>query len=417
MEKTINDLRFLEDISNITTYKDMLKFYVRNKKYLPNLEINFCLDVHEHTGFYNAPSDKCSKYIKNLYATQNIKFLNDTILKQHILGLQPSFELDLIFSFDSNFASYIHQYRNNGKLNSKNIEFLEIIDWLIDFNYNYDYMFYGLEVGSKQGLIEDRLLESILSLKIFNTLDKEYYKKYKKFESIFTEKENRQKAKNELDFMKSHKEFYDEIRNTKDVYYILLLHIISLQFKYKKEDLIKKIESLLYFMQDQIGAIFLRILHLSINYFQQNNMKEHYLKTINKGMSNPLMKIEKLSWDLTLLFYWEGYATRNPMSVGGFLPCMITMDEGFAKAIDNHKIKAIVKHDGDFELIASNTTSEYLKQLCEENFSISHFFEEESIQTRRLKSVEFRNKDFSLLRQQEEQEVISVLKNSLYTSY
>jgi len=310
------------------------------------------------------PSSVRNKLIP-YFEHEKIYFMSDEIILNTLSRKNVEIPIDYTVCFDTNFASYIGTIVRGGDLKENNDSVISILDSLIYHDINFDHLFYLAEnikqvrktILDKEGdslsshgfwkTLKKYFRWNLVALELFREINCKHYKKTSVPKSNLSFRHAfKQSIENTYRFYasKQGREFCGHIIENQRVILLLLIKIISIQFKSGKKERVKLTE-LLEFMHNKIGAYFDREAMIATIYYIDRNMVP-FLSSVSVGcrQTRLLKKLDNLAWDIVSVRFIE-----QIMAYGGegqfFVPYFLTLDSKLAEIYGLYRVKAVIFDD------------------------------------------------------------------------
>lgn len=328
--------------------------------------------------------------IMTIFEYPNLAFYSSKIVKGMTEGKRVPLAVDYSISFESNTATYLHDYLTYGTCSVKDFEIT--LHTLLENNYNLDPMFYMIETFTKGNKSND-FYENLYSIKKLMTCDINYYNRTKKIKSVFSDIEVKNIVKEDLYHLENNlKPVIDKAKEQQFTMKIILLAMAFSRYEYKTEK--ERVSYLVKFMSEKMKAIFLRELIIAINYFYFENIKDKDLKSIEKDKHkffNPLNgqseikffeELDGMAWDFTIVRQLEMYFSSKPNpDADFFIPFLFTYDKGLIEVMKMFYCKDFLIFHEDKRTIPIPAIDRFDMKKIEE-YGLSHYFTEEAMNNR-----------------------------------
>lgn len=371
--------------------KDTFEIYLNNfqscsehKLDIITSDKNMALNIHIFKNIMDLPN------VMTIFEYPNLAFYSPKIVKGMTERKRVPLAVDYSISFESNTATYLHDYLTNGTCSVKNFEIT--LHTLLENNYNLDPMFYMIETFAK-GNKSDDFYENLYSIKKLMTCDIESYNRTKKIKSIFSDSKIKNIVKEELYHLENNlKPVIDKAKEQHLIMKIILLAMAFFRYKYKTEK--EQVSYLVKFMSEKMKAIFLRELIIATNYFYFENIKDNDLKRSEKNKhsffnplngqdeSNFFEKLDAMAWDFTIVRQLEMYFSSKPNpDADFFIPFLFTYDKGLIEVMKMFYCKDFLIFHEDKRTIPIPAIDRFDMKKIEE-YGLSHYFTEEAMNSR-----------------------------------
>lgn len=330
--------------------------------------------------------------------SENIFFIDNEILKKMITLDKVDIPIDYSVMFDTNYASYIHQFVNNNTNNFKN-EIFKSIDILLRENFQYDYYFYLVE-NSKAldlGLHYDMdyfknthqdIYENLVSLELFKSADEKLYREKGKVKYTLSPNEARQNVEEligKLFCTQEGKDHLKQLRFLQKQLTLFLIGVFQIHFSSNRSPQ-KKMKELFDFMNEKVGVYYEREAMVAYKYFKEKGGVRIFRK-INKDTAPQkiLELIDNIAWDFTAPRIMEFL-----MRFGGvskfFIPFFLSHDIGLKEILKLYSVKGVIINEtSDFIPFPSVITREYLEnEKCTIDFDYYFSNENKTMRKARL---------------------------------
>ena len=327
------------------------------------------------------------------FQSSKLYFIDNEILG-NMLSSYNNVEIPIDYSimFDTNYASYIHQFVNNPSNNLSN-EVFTTIALLLRENYQYDFNFYLIENSKSMDLksvydfntfIHDHneIYQNIISLELFKSIDSTLFKNTGKLNYTITKSEATQNATDLITKLFCTKHGIEYLQNftfLQKQMTLFLIGMLNIHFSSNKGPQ-KKIHELFDFMNEKVGVYFERESIVAHKYFKKNGNLRIFRKIQKNGdATNILQTIDNIAWDFVAPRVMEFF-----MRFGGegkfFLPFILSHDVGLKEILKLFNIKACYIDDnpGFIPVPSINTQDYYKTEKCEINFE-SYFSKEDKL--------------------------------------
>ncbi|RNB67311.1 hypothetical protein [Brevibacillus panacihumi] len=341
-----------------------------------------------------------SNIVKTLYSDNNdfvpyfqsskLYFIDNEILN-NMLSSQNNVEIPIDYSimFDTNYASYIHQFVNNPSSNLNNEVFTSIA-LLLRENYQYDFNFYLIENSKSMDLNSiydfsdfiqnhNEIYQNIISLELFKSIDNTLFKNTGKLNYTITKSEATQKATDLITTLFCTKQGIEYLQNftfMQKQMTLFLIGMLNIQFSSNKSPQ-KKIYDLFDFMNEKVGVYFERESIVAHRYFKEKGKLRIFRKIQKNGDTTKILEtINNIAWDFVTPRVMEFF-----MRFGGegkfFLPFILSHDAGLKEILQLFNVKAclIDEHLGFIPVPSINTQDYYESENCTIDFE-SYFSKE-----------------------------------------
>lgn len=385
---------------------------------LENYENNFL-----PKSFINVVFSEDNDFISYLQ-TENFFFIDNEILKNMFTSNKDvKIPIDYSVMFDTNYASYIHQFVNNDT-NSLNNEVFTSIAILLRENFQFDYHFYLIE-NSKNINLNDELninhfkkmhydiYKNIISLEMFKSIDGELFKKEGKIEYTITPNEAKNNAEElieELFCNELGREYLKDMSFMQKQMTLFLIGVFTINFS-SKRNAQKKILELFNFMNEKVGIYFEREAMVAYKYFKEQGKLKIFRKIQRNGDTSKILEIiNNISWDFTAPRIMEYF-----MRFGGegkfFLPFFLSHDGGLKEAIKLFNVKGVFFDDlfGSIPIPSINTHDYYKNEKCKIDFD--YYFSDEN-KSKRALIVNKNREEIDRIILEECNKLINIIANS-----
>ncbi len=302
------------------------------------------------------------EYIIPYFEHEKIYFINEKLIANLANHQGTQYPIDYSISFDSNFASYIGAVIRGKNLGKKHNIIIKTLDSIIYNDLNFDSLFYSTEnikqtvniLSNKKynhvnawefwKLLDKDFKWNIVALELFKGINCQHYKKTLEPKSIYTFNQAFKNAvKNTFNFYASveGRKFCNYILYAQRQILLLLIKIVSIQFKSKKKER-AKITELLDFMHNEIGIYFDREMIIAGMYYSDRNSVP-FLQVVNTGgqQIRLLKKLDNLAWDMISARFLEKFI-GNGGEGQFFIPYFLTFDSKLKKLYELYRVKAAI---------------------------------------------------------------------------
>jgi len=402
-------LEVIDNIVNSSTLKESIEIYGRNLIFLKGYK--FILTVNSNEGFITGESiDKDFSnggVIRSLYGSNRIFVLDEASFFEMIRSKKVELHIDYSISMDTQAVSYFEPYIEN-KLTKIPSDMLEIVDFLVLNNINYDSFPYDFENSSniKDLKKSEKIFKKIKAYEFFKNIDVSLYKKDRVLRSKLSEAELNILAQMRISYEMhnlSDGGFHKAINQRFNYAYFSLLVIVIIQFENKKTSLIEKLDLYFKYHDELIANINLRDSILALEFFSKKQSLSFFSK-IQIGYEKLFPVLKNMAWDVVHFRQLEHNATFKMSEEGSyFFPAFLTYDKKFIEIISLFQLKALVyKDDGEiFPFYKYNFYS--YKELGERDISIvgDRYFSIESRYIRSLRRDHLSKKLFEIIKELE----------------
>ena len=350
-------------------------------------------------------SDDTSGFVSYFRDTKCF-FVNQDILEKMLKG-KIDVQTDYSIMFDTNFASYIYRLVRQKDLHELTQKVNKVIDSIIKGDYNYDYYIYLIE-NSKQinGIFEGHnnidldkyaaIKETLISLELFKSINKEKYIGKKIIEYTITEEEAENNAKeimNEVYASEGGKFLCKRYTSVQKATALNLIGMLKIQFKSNKTAANKMLEYM-DFLEQKLGIYTEREAFIAYEYFKSKGSLSIMAK-INKGTEQKELmdKINNIAWDFSIPRITEDIIRLNKEF---YIPTYVSIDNGLREVIRMFPVKGIVYNtDESYPIPASDTIWYYENKRLTQR--MIDFNNSECVSKRRKVIENNRNTDFSII--------------------
>jgi hypothetical protein len=329
--------------------------------------------------------------------SQNVYFINNEILKTVLSSGKIDIPVDYSVMFDTNYASYIHQFVNNN-INNFNNEIFRSIDILLRENFQYDYYFYLVENSKTIDLELDydinyfikthkSIYENLVSLELFKSVDEKLYRDKRKIKYTLSQSEARHKAEELIGNLFCSQEGKDHLKYLRFLQKqmtLFLIGVFQINFSSNRSPQ-KKMKELFDFMNEKVGIYFEREAIVAYKYFKEKGNIRIFRKIQrNIDALKTLELIDNIAWDFTAPRIMEFF-----MRFGGegkfFLPFFLSHDLGLKEILKLFNVKGvIIEGNSAFIPFPSIITREYFEnEKCAIDFDF--YFSEENKSKRKAR--------------------------------
>jgi len=358
------------------------------------------------------------------FQSENLFYIDNEILKNMITSTNDTMiPIDYSVMFDTNYASYIHQFVNNDMYDLNNEVFASIA-LLLREEFQYDYNFYLVENSKGIDLNNDfdieyfkkkyfKVYRNIVSLELFKSINSDIFKKEGKVQYTISTVEAEQNAEIIIENLfcdEKGKQFFNEMSFLQKLMTLLLIGVFRINFS-SKRNAQKKIIELFDFMNEQVGIYFEREAIVAYKYFKEQGKFRIFSKIQkNADTTNLLETINNISWDFIAPRFMEYF-----MKVGGegkfFIPFFLSHDAGLREVIKLFKIKGVFFEgfESFIPLPSINTQEYYDSENCKIDFDF--YFSSESKSKRAIRVNENR-KEIDKIINQEYNKLLTQISNS-----
>lgn len=331
------------------------------------------------------------------FQSQNILLVNNEILETIALSGKSDIPIDYSVMFDTNYASYIHQFVNNNTNSFKN-EIFRSIDILLREDFQYDYYFYLIENSKSLDLELDfdlnyfikmhhDIYENLVSLEMFKNVDIKLYKEKGKIRYTLSHSEARQKAEEligKLFCTQEGKDHLKHLRFLQKQLTLLLIGVFQIHFSSNRSPQ-KKLKELFDFINEKVGIYYEREVIVAYKYFKEKGGIRIFRKIQKKTDPQKLRElIDNIAWDFTAPRIMEFF-----MRFGGeskfFIPFFLSHDIGLKEILKLYSVKGVFINDASpFIPFPSTITREYFEnEKC--NIDFDDYFSKENKSKRKTR--------------------------------
>ncbi|WP_342535466.1 hypothetical protein MHI04_07215 [Lysinibacillus sp. FSL K6-1151] len=333
------------------------------------------------------------------FQTKNLFFIDNKILKNMLSSSRDiKIPIDYSVMFDTNYASYIHQFVNDDMSNLNNEVFTSIAILLRE-NFQYDYHFYLIENSKSINFDENfdinyfkkmhnDLYQNIASLELFKSIDSELFKKEGKIKYTITPNEAENNAEELIKMLFCNelgRDFLKDITFMQKQLTLFLIGVLIINFS-SKRNAQKKILELFNFMNEKVGIYFERETIVAYKYFKEPGSLKIFRQIQKKMDTSKLLDIiNNISWDFTAPRIMEFF-----MRVGGegkfFIPFFLTHDGGLKDVIKLFTVKGVLFEDlyGSIPISSINTQHYFETEKCNVDFDFFFSMENKSQRATRV---------------------------------
>ncbi|VDN47057.1 conserved protein of unknown function [Petrocella atlantisensis] len=305
------------------------------------------------------------------FESSNLYFVsNESMIHMFDTG-NVDFKIDYSIMFDTNFASYIHEFVKTGKVNVTLNNVFKTIDFLLRNELRYDYNFYLIE-NSKyfenkefEPFSQSDIFNNIVSLELFKSINRNVYCELGRIEYTISYHEAEAQAKFILNSMYKTDDgqaFCSFYRNIQRQNLLNLIGMININFS-SKLGARRKMEQYFDYITNVLGI-----------YMDREAVIAHKLFNKNKDVNifkriHPNMKTEKLlsilnniAWDFTIPRTMETIMTTCGEG-DYFVPIFLSFDKDLRSLINLFPIKGCIFNPGNMQVIPvpKNISGEYFE--------------------------------------------------------
>lgn len=375
--------------------------------------------------FINVVFSEDNDFISYLQS-ENLFFIDNEILKDMLSSSNDvKIPIDYSVMFDTNYASYIHQFVNNNMTNLNNEVFTSIAILLRE-NFQYDFNFYLIENSKNIDFNKDfdinyfkrtnkDIYENLISLELFKSIDGELFKKQGKVNYNISPSEARNNAETIIKNLFCNefgKEYLNHITFMQKQITLFLIGVLKINFS-SKRNAQKKIIELFDFMNEKVGIYFERETIVAYKYFKEQSKLRIFSKIQKNGDTTKLLSIiNNISWDFIAPRIMEYF-----MRFGGegkfFIPFFLSHDIGLKEVINLFNVKGVFIDEvaGFIPLSSINTQEYYESEKCKIDFE--NYFSKEN-KSKRFSIVEKNRELIDTIIMEEYNKLVLTLSTSKY---
>lgn len=321
--------------------------------------------------------------VKSLYSDDNdflpyfqspqLYFINNEILENMLSSRNDvNFLIDYSIMFDTNYASYIHQFVNNNT-NNLNNEVFASIAVLLRENLQYDFNFYLIENSKSMDLTSpfdinnfrqehNDIYQNIISLQLFNSIDNILFKNTGKINYKISKSEATQNATDLITTLFCSEwgiEYLQIFEFMQKQTTLFLIGMLNIHFSSNKS-VQKKMVDLFEFMNEIVGTYFERESIVAHRYFKEQSKIRIFRKIQKNGDTSKILEtIKNIAWDFVAPRVME-FFIRFSGEGKFFLPFILSHDAGLKEILQLFNVKAcFIDGNRDFIPVPSINTQDY----------------------------------------------------------
>lgn len=347
-------LELIDKIVNSTTLREAIKIYRENLIYLKGYK--FILTVNSNEGFITGKAlDKNFSNggaIRSLFGSNRVFVLDEVSLIENFKSEKAKIHTDYSVSMDTQAVSYLEPYIEN-KLTRIPADMLEVVDFLVLNNINYDNFPYQFENSFNIMNLRnsEKIFKKIKAYEFFKNIDVSLYEKNRVLRTKLSDEELNMLAQTRISYeiyKLSDDNFHKALNQRFNYVYFTLLVIVIIHFESQNNSLIEKLNLYFKYHDELIANINLRDTMLALEFFSKKNSLGFFSKIqLNYTKLFPVLK--GMVWDVLHFRQLEQNATfKMSDQECYFFPAFLTYDKKFIEIISLFQLKALVyKENGE----------------------------------------------------------------------
>jgi len=312
------------------------------KEEIPGWKFVFSTEGIGPTGIPTSRDFPKGGFLRSMYAGNHLVFFDDTTMEEMLSLGGSNIPVDYSIMFETNAASYIES-KQNGSDKEVIETFTSILDEIIEYDFNYDYILYQIENSHNLSTenASKRIYDKLVALEIFRYLDKDHYIKTGEMKPVVPMskiiKEATEKISQMLYIIDHATCESGVLGENYQYFYAIFLKAAIIQLSYGKSDLCQKIEDILSFMHNEINGMFLREL-LTVYHFFQKGTELSFFGKIQKNNHNILKALKNMVWDVSAFRTLEQMSTITTEGGRYFVPLILTFDRRMIEIYDLYPV-------------------------------------------------------------------------------
>lgn len=274
--------------------------------------------------------EQCSS-LKKFFYGKGLLFFSKEIWKLHQKQQTVYISLDYSLSFDSNVAEKFRVHENGGKVEPKD-KFENLLKFIKEYQFNFDYGFFCLENLESIKLNNERLFNTLRAIIRCNPLNSSYL--------------DREEA-GKLAIQKMYNPFNDEINRyfwrRRKLIYAVILKAILINWD-KRKDVNYKLKEIITFSLEKLGKFAKKELYLAWKLFKYGNTLR-FFDPVKQPSKKILSKTKGMSWDFLSIEYQSSLGYNLSRNGTFFVPFFATFDNRFVEFREACPIKCMLIDD------------------------------------------------------------------------
>ncbi len=353
---------FIYLLSKANDVDETVSAWLHAMAYLENLKAIVALDNYPKKflddKIRNKLDDKGSGFV-SYFESSNLYFISNKTMIHMFDNGNVDFKIDYSIMFDTNFASYINEFVKTGKVNVTLNNVFQTIDFLLRNDYQYDYNYYLIENSKyfeykeSEPCSQSDILNNIISLELFKSIDRSKYCNIGKIEYTISYKDAEEQAKIILNSMYKTDGGQEVCKIYKNIQRQNLLNLIGMvNINYSsKLGARKKMEQYFDYITNVLGIYMDREAVIAHKFFNRNS-DVNIFKRINTNMKTEklISILNNIAWDFTI-----PRAMEIMMTTCGegdfFIPIFLSFDKDLRSIMNLFPIKGCLFSPNNMQVI------------------------------------------------------------------
>lgn len=357
-------------------------------------DLERCTLIRATAGESNMPLPQrtdleCGAFLRGLFAQDHLFFCDQRIMENTKRLEISSLSIDYTLSFDAMIPSYIAKamQTQHGQPDNLAQKGFDLLDFLTAHNLNIDVVPFLIE--NARNMTPGRLASSpkfranLRAIETVRDLNDAHYLSTRELRPNCSEVELQQRIEGLIVFgQELHIKYGAEFAHVQNVCYAILLQASIIQISKPSSSLEDKLERLLEFCDQQLGALMWREIVYALSYFEHGD-KQGFFARVKKKNLKLFTALDNMAWDCQIAHHLQWFMSVMTKDQRIAVTYLVTFDQDLARTMDTYAVEQMFYIQGEYPLINPINVQTKLRTFVTDMAALEGKYLNESARARR----------------------------------